>query len=93
MAVRYARFLEIMLNASMHSSRGQSPSNEAAEEQLNGGVMQGGGDMDFDYSNLLPASSWDNMTILDFPHALGNPGDPFQWWDGTFGMAGTMGFQ
>lgn len=55
--------------------------------------MEEGSDLDFDYSNLLPASSWDNMTMPDLPYALGNPGEPFQWWDSTFGMTGTMGFQ
>ena len=100
MAVRYARFLEIMLNASLHSSRVESPAGERGAEcddNGGGGVVEGNGaDADnSDYSTLLPASAWDNMAMLDFPYALGNPGDPFQWWDGTanFGRAGAMGFQ
>lgn len=92
MALRYARFLEILLNASLHSPRAESPAGERGAECDNGDAVEGSGDADLGYSTLPPASSWDNIAMLDFPYILGNPGDPFQWWDGTLGRVGAMGF-
>ncbi|KAI9172838.1 d-lactate dehydrogenase [Paramyrothecium foliicola] len=97
MAVRYARFLEILLNASLHSSRAESPATTGPEDAIpdTSGELGASGtdDQEFSWASCLaPAtSSLDNWASLDLSNGLGNPGDPFQWWDGTFGVTGIVG--
>ncbi len=124
MAVRYARFLEILLNASLRTTTPDSttttphPANAAlartgpgTEQSLgvgggngNPGVAQLAGD-DVEwwsrYSMMASVEGFDPATALNLNLSLNVPGglgpqigrDPFQWWDGAFGMAGVGGFQ
>ncbi|KAK4150204.1 hypothetical protein C8A00DRAFT_46358 [Chaetomidium leptoderma] len=114
MAIRYSRFLEILLNASMRSS-----SSSSAESPVGTGVGTGVGveqqqpevggaagaglateEMDWwsRYSMMVSGSGLDSVAALNLNFHL--PGglapqigrDPFQWWDGAFGMTGAVGF-
>ncbi|KAK3897543.1 hypothetical protein C8A05DRAFT_47887 [Staphylotrichum tortipilum] len=122
MAVRYARFLEILLNASLRSSTSTTSTAEAttphpgnivartgpgAEQNplpTGGGVAAHLAAEDVEwwsrYSMMASVEGFDAAAALNLNLSLNLPGglgpqigrDPFQWWDGAFGMAGPGGF-
>ncbi|KAI9037191.1 uncharacterized protein KD926_000764 [Aspergillus affinis] len=76
--------LKLVLNASLHSSYAGVVADSniavaAAEASLNAAYPPG----------CLPTPALGDLSLLDFPTGLINPGDPFQWWE--IGGFGTMG--
>lgn len=86
MAVRYAKFLEILLNASLHSSRVGSPARDTrVDDTFATGVAED--------ECAFPESFF---STLDFPtpnfaNALEELGGLVDWADGSFGWGDSRG--
>jgi hypothetical protein len=85
MAVRYARFLEILLNAALHSSRPDSPDGERPElctTASAAAAIENG-----NWAYFLPSALTQDTFPADINNSISYMGD-FQWWDGAFGISG-----
>lgn len=86
MAVRYAKFLEILLNASLHSSRVGSPARDThVENAFTAGAAED--------ESAFPGAFF---SALDFPtpnfaNALEDLGGLVDWADGSFGWGDSRG--
>ncbi|KAH6663274.1 hypothetical protein F5X68DRAFT_177918 [Plectosphaerella plurivora] len=94
MAIRYARFLEIILTSSHHFSRAETPTggvNEGAAGEA-GDVFSAADGAGGDLGTTLYMSSLADLNMPDLVHDLGNIGDLVDWPGGPFGMFGGVGF-
>ncbi|EGX43113.1 hypothetical protein AOL_s00215g722 [Orbilia oligospora ATCC 24927] len=89
MAVRYAQFLEILLDASLRSSKAQSPAGENIGPDA--AAATGTENVDWGYYTTS-ISAIDSLATFNLSSGIGPQMDSLLWWDGAFGLTGNTGF-
>ncbi|KAL0929746.1 uncharacterized protein CTRU02_215389 [Colletotrichum truncatum] len=92
MAVRYARFLEVLLDSSHYSSRADTPAGVQGEQSTSVRDGLGISDMESHSDTTRYMMMPNDSDLTDVLNELGNVGDLVNWAEDPFGRLEEMGF-
>jgi hypothetical protein len=87
MAMRFSKFLGIMLQASLPPPRSAAPEGAQQGPEINRVTSQGESSIEGPF-----ASMFEDVGIWDIPFNIDVVSDPFTWWDSFSGKNGFARF-